>query len=122
VIAGIAVLLAGLGVYGLVALNISGRMKEFSIRRTLGANIGHIFKVILKQYSSLTLISLAIGAPVSYLFAKAYLKMLFEYPMPIDLSGIVIALIILTGVLLAVVFTQLRKIIKSNPVLELKSE
>lgn len=122
VIAFIAVLLAGLGVYGLVALNVSGRMKEFSIRRTLGANIGHIFHVIIKQYRVLTIIALTIGAPLSYLFAKAYLDMLFAYPMPIDFSGIVIALVILTGVLFAVVSTQLRKVVTSNAVTELKSE
>lgn len=122
VIACVAVLLASLGVYGLVALNVSGRMKEFSIRRTLGANIGHIFNVIIRQYRILTIVALIIGAPLSYIFAKAYLDMLFAYPMPIDLSGIVIALIILTGVVLAVISTQLRKVVTSNAVTELKSE
>lgn len=39
VFASVAVILAMLGLYGLVAINISGRVKEFSIRKILGANI-----------------------------------------------------------------------------------
>jgi putative ABC transport system permease protein len=122
VIASIAVLLASLGLYGLVTLNVSGRQKEFSIRKTLGAGIRNIASVILKQYAGLTVISLIIGAPVSYLFTKAYLDMLFAYPMPIGYSGIAIALVILVIVLLAVVATQIRKVLKLNPVDGLKVE
>ncbi len=122
VIASIAVLLASLGLYGLVTLNVSGRQKEFSIRKTLGAGIRNIASVILKQYAVLTVISLIIGAPVSYWFTKAYLDMLFAYPMPIGYSGIVLALVILVIVLLAVVATQIRKVLRLNPVEGLKVE
>jgi putative ABC transport system permease protein len=122
VLATIAVLLASLGLYGLVSLNVSGRVREFSIRKTLGANHKNITSVIMKQYVWLTVISLAIGAPISYFFAKAYLNMLFAYPMPIHNSGIIISLLILLLVLFAVIFTQVIKVIKSNPVKGLKIE
>jgi ABC-type antimicrobial peptide transport system permease subunit len=122
VIALIAVLLAGLGVYGLVALNVSGRMKEFSIRRTLGAGIVHIFSVIVNQYRWLTISAMVIGAPLSYLFSKAYLEMLFAYPMPIDFSGIMIAIVILLVVLVVVVSTQIRKLVTTSAITELKTE
>jgi ABC-type antimicrobial peptide transport system permease subunit len=122
IIAAIAVLLTSLGLYGLVTLNVSGRVREFSIRKTLGAGIKNIASVILKQYIVLTAFALIIGAPVSYLFTKAYLDMLFAYPMPMGYSGLVIALIILIIVLLAVVSTQIRKVVKSNPVEGLKME
>jgi putative ABC transport system permease protein len=122
VIASIAVLLASLGLYGLVTLNVSGRQKEFSIRKTLGAGIRNIASVILKQYAVLTVVSLIVGAPVSYLFTKAYLDMLFAYPMPIGYSGIVIAIVILVIVLLTVVATQIGKVLKLNPVDGLKAE
>ncbi|HMJ71135.1 MAG TPA: hypothetical protein VK508_19680 [Cyclobacteriaceae bacterium] len=48
--------------------------------------------------------------------------MLFAYPMPIGYSGIIIALIILVLVLLAVISTQIRKVLKQNPVVGLKTE
>jgi ABC-type lipoprotein release transport system permease subunit len=122
VIASIAVLLASLGLYGLVALNVSGRTKEFSVRRTLGAGIRHISAVIINQYRLLTIIALIVGAPLSYWFAEAYLAMLFAYPMPVGYSGIIIALIILVLVLLAVISTQIRKVLNANPVEGLKTE
>lgn len=122
VLASIAVLLASLGLYGLVALNISGRVREFSIRKTLGANVKNITTIIMKQYLWLTIISLTIGAPISYFFTKAYLNMLFAYPMPIGNSGIIISLLILTMVLIAVISTQVIKVNKLNPVRGLKIE
>jgi ABC-type antimicrobial peptide transport system permease subunit len=122
VIASIAVLLASLGLYGLVTLNVSGRIREFSIRKTLGAGVKDIASIIINQYVVLTIIALIIGAPISYLFTKAYLDMLFAYPMPMGVSGTAIALVILIIVLLAVLSTQIRKVVKSNPVEGLKVE
>lgn len=122
VIASVAVLLASLGLYGLVNLNVSGRTKEFSIRKTLGASIRHISSVIINQYVLLTTIALIIGAPVSYLFTKAYLDMLFAYPMPMNFLSIALAVVILILVLLLVISTQIRKVVKTNPVNGLKVE
>ena len=122
VIASIAVMLASLGLYGLVTLNVSGRVREFSIRKTLGARLHNIAAIIMKQYVLLTAIALVIGAPISYIFTKAYLDMLFSYAMPMGYSGIAIAVLILIFVLIAVVSTQIRKVSISNPVDGLKVE
>lgn len=122
IIAFIAVLLASLGLYGLVTLNVSGRTREFSIRKTLGAGAKNIASVILRQYVLLTIGALIIGAPMSYLFTKAYLDMLFAYPMPMGYSGVIISVILLLLVLVAVVSTQIRKVVKTNPVAGLKIE
>ncbi len=122
VIASIAVLLACLGLYGLVTLNVSGRVREFSIRKTLGAELKNITSIIVKQYVWLTAVALIIGAPISYLFTKAYLDMLFAYPMPMSLTGVTLSVFILIVVLLAVISTQVMKVSKSNPVDGLKVE
>ncbi len=122
VIATIAVLLASLGLYGLVTLNVSGRVREFSIRKALGANVGNITSVIVRQYILLTSIALIIGAPVSYLFTRAYLDMLFAYPMPMSYSGVAIALVILVCVMVSVIFSQVLKLLQLNPVDGLKVE
>jgi putative ABC transport system permease protein len=122
IIALIAVMLASLGLYGLVTLNVSGRVREFSIRKTLGAGIHNIATIIMKQYILLTLVALVIGAPISYIFTKAYLDMLFSYSMPMGYSGIIISVFLLVMVLLIVISTQIRKVIKLNPVDGLKVE
>lgn len=121
-IAFIAVLLASLGLYGLVTLNISGRVRELSIRKILGAGVRNITSIIINQYVVLSVIALMIGAPISYFFIEAYLDMLFAYHIPMSYSGVVISVLILILVLLIVVSTQIGRVSKSNPVDGLKVE
>ncbi len=122
VIAIIAIALASLGLYGLVSLNVTGRIKEFSIRKVLGAEVKNIAKNIYNQYALLFTISLIVGAPISYTLIKLIFDTSYEYHMPVDFSGAAIAVIILTLVLLLTVATQIRKIAKANAVNGLKAE
>lgn len=121
-IALIAILLAGLGLYGLVSLNVSGRVKELSIRKVLGAGIGNISKTISKQYVFLFSISLGLGAPLSYFLVTAIIDFAYTYHMPPNAAGVVLALLILTVVLGMVLASQLLKVSKSNPVNGLNEE
>lgn len=121
-IASIAILLAGLGLYGLVTLNISGRIKEFSIRKVLGAQVKSITFAILKQYVLLFAIALLIGAPISYFLVEFLIDSAYTYHVPMNVLGIIIAIVILIIVLLTVVLSQVQRIAKSNPVNGLKVE
>jgi putative ABC transport system permease protein len=122
VIAIVAVLLASLGLYGLVTLNVSGRTREFSIRKVLGASIGNLANNIIHRYILLALAAMLVGAPVSYMLIRGLLQMMYAYPLPMGLSGVSISVVILLFVLLAVVSTQILKVLKANPVQGLKSE
>jgi len=118
----LAVLLASLGLYGLVTLNVAGRVKEFSIRKILGAGIRSIAGNITRQYVLLFTVGLSIGAPVSYILNKFLFDSIYNYHMPITYFGVVPAVAILILVLLATVFTQVKKVVESNPVDGLKVE
>ncbi len=122
VIAIMAVLLASLGLYGLVTLNVSSRTKEFSIRKVLGAQIGHLMGAITKQYILLFSIALALGAPISYYLMKFIFDFAYTYHMPITFSGVALAVSLLLVVLFATIFTQVGKVTKTNPVDGLKTE
>lgn len=122
VLAFLAVMLASLGLYGLVRLNVSGRVREFSIRKVLGAGIKDLAASVIKQYATLCAVSLIIGIPFSYFLAKASLDMLYAYPMPVTWGAITLAMLILIMVLLAVISTQIEKVLRSNPVEGLKIE
>ena len=76
----------------------------------------------MKQYVLLTVIALLIGGPVSYIFTKAYLDMLFSYSMPMGVSGVIISVMILVAVLFTIIFSQVRSVAKSNPVEGLKAD
>ncbi|MBV6646549.1 MAG: ABC transporter permease [Cyclobacteriaceae bacterium] len=121
-IAAVAVLLASLGLYGLITLNVSGRVKEFSIRKTLGAQRKNIAKNIIRQYAWLTGIALVTGAPVGYYLNQANLDLLFAYPKPDNYFGAIAAAMILLAILVMVVLMQVRKIARTNPIDGLRVE
>lgn len=122
VIAGIAVMLATLGLYGLVRLNIEGRTKEFSIRKVLGAGLKNIAATIVGQYLILFATTIVIGAPLGYVLGKKLIEFSSPYHTPITFSAVGIALVIISFVLLATISTQILKVQKSNPVNGLKTE
>lgn len=122
VFAFIAVTLAGLGLYGLVSINVAGRNREFSIRKVLGAQLRNIAGIITKQYVWLFIIALGIGAPLSHLLIKALIEAAYTHHMPITFSSVTIAVTTLVLVLLITISTQVRKVLKANPVSGLKVE
>jgi putative ABC transport system permease protein len=121
-IAFITIMLAGLGLYGLVTLNVTGRTKEFSIRKVLGAQTKSIATGILRQYALLFAVSLLIGVPVSYSLIKFLFDIAYEYHIPMNYFSTVLAAGLLIFVLLFVVFTQVNKVAKASPVDGLKVE
>ena len=121
-VAFIAVMLATLGLYGLVTLNVSGRVKEFSIRKVLGARLTNIASNITGQYVLLFIIALALGGPLSFFLMEALMDAVYEYHIPMTISGVVIAVVLLVIVLLATVLTQVNTVSKSDPVKGLRTE
>jgi ABC-type antimicrobial peptide transport system permease subunit len=122
VFAFIAIALASLGLYGLITLNVAGRVREFSIRKVLGAGLKNIAANIANQYIVLFAVALTIGAPVSYLLTKLLIESAYAYHMPITFSSVVTGVVVLIFVLLATVSTQVGKVAKSTPVEGLKME
>jgi putative ABC transport system permease protein len=118
----IAVTLASLGLYGLMTLNIAGRVREFSIRKVLGAGLKNIAMSITSQYAILFLAAIFIGAPISFILVKTLLETAYKYHMPMGYSGTIIGVAILTTVILVTLTTQIRKVVKANPVHGLKVE
>jgi predicted permease len=65
-----AILLAGLGIYGLLSFTVSLRRQEFGIRMALGARQADIFKMVLRQGALLALAGLVPGLALAYVAAK----------------------------------------------------
>lgn len=118
----IAVSLASLGLYGLITLNVAGRIKEFSIRKVLGARTHDLATNIINQYLILFALALTLGAPAGYLLTKYLFDYTFPYHIPVNLFSASTAVVILILILLITVYSQIRKIAKSNPVNGLKIE
>lgn len=118
----IAVVLAMLGLYGLITLNVSGRMKEFSIRKTLGANVRQLGVIISKEYRWLTFVAILFGAPLGFYASKFQMTLVFAYPIPMGVQFIIIPVVILLILMLLVLVSQLFKVMNFSPVKGLRSE
>lgn len=107
IFSGIFLLVACLGLYGLLSFVINRRMKEVAVRKVFGAGITNIITLISKDYVLLILISFAIAAPLSYYFMNQWLEG-FQYHTPITwwilvtpgVVALAIAMLTLSGKLL----------------------
>jgi putative ABC transport system permease protein len=122
VFAFLAVSLAMLGLYGLIRLNVAGRTKEFSIRKVLGAGLKNIAANITGQYVFLFAFAVIVGAPAGHMLSKMIIQFAYAYHKPITFQSVAIAVVIMITIVLATVATQIRKVLKANPVDGLKVE
>jgi putative ABC transport system permease protein len=68
--AGLAALLAALGIYGVLAYVVVQRTREIGIRMALGALASNVRLLILKEVGSMVLIGVAVGLPLAYALAR----------------------------------------------------
>ncbi|MEM1136585.1 MAG: ABC transporter permease [Bacteroidota bacterium] len=118
---GFAILIACLGLFGLVTFTIAKRKKEIGIRKVLGAKIWQIIVLLSKDFVSLVGISMVIATPLTFFIIRSWLE---RYAYRIDMSIWLFVIPIIT-VLLISIFTILLKTLQisnMNPVASLKDE
>jgi predicted permease len=74
----LALLLSGIGIYGLVAWNVSQRNTEIGVRMALGATRGRVFMMVLRQIVLLLVMGLVAGGVASYFAARSVHSFLYE--------------------------------------------
>jgi ABC-type antimicrobial peptide transport system permease subunit len=95
--AAFAILLAAIGLYGVVAYNAAQRTREIGVRIALGAERKHVFALIAGQGGRLVVLGIVLGTAGSMLLLRVLRAMLFGAS-PIDLP-------VFTAVALLLVFT-----------------
>jgi predicted permease len=117
----LAVVLAGIGIYGVVAYTTRQRTREIGIRMALGAERGQVFRMILRRGLRLVIIGLALGLAASVLLTRLLRGLLFGVPASDPVTFTSVALL-LTGVALAACYVPARRAAKVDPLLALHSE
>ena len=75
--AGIALLIAALGIYGVISYTVSQRTRELGIRIALGAQRERVLQLVIRQGMALTLVGIAIGLGAAYALSHVIASMLF---------------------------------------------
>ncbi|MCE7997026.1 MAG: FtsX-like permease family protein [Roseivirga sp.] len=120
--ASLVILLAGMGIFGVVSLGINNRIKFFGIKKVLGASRRHLYKDVYKPFLIVVIIALVIGAATSVIIVNPVLELAFTDPQSVSALAVLLAagLLMVVGVL--TINTQVRRLVRLNPVETLRDE
>lgn len=116
-----ALLLASLGIFGVLAYSVEQRRREFAIRAALGAQRAHLLVMIMRQGLLPVLVGLALGMPASFVSSRL-LRSLVVGVSAFDLVtlGSVAAVIMLVAVVAC--YIPARRALSTDPIIVLRSE
>jgi putative ABC transport system permease protein len=119
--AGLAVFIAGLGLFGLAAFAVEQRRREISIRRALGATAASVVGLLSKDMVRLVGLAFLVAVPVAYLAAQQWLA---DFAYRIDLgAGVFLgAGLLALAVALLAVGTQAWRAARQDPTTALRAE
>src|SRR6266704_6303160 len=119
--AGLALLLASIGLYGLMSYGVTRRTRAIGVRVALGAQQRSVRWLILRETLALTLFGIAIGIPSSLAASRVIASMLFGLS-PSDLSIIMTACLLLLAVAFFAGYLPARKASSIDRILALRTE
>jgi len=119
--AALALLLASIGLYGLMSYGVTRRTREIGVRVALGAQQRIVRWMILRETLALTLLGIAIGIPSGLAASRLIASMLFGLS-PSDLSIITTACLLLLVVAFFAGYLPARRASSIDPILALRTE
>ena len=117
----LTIIIASLGLFGIVVFSVEQKLKEIGVRKVLGASISSLVVLFSKNYVMLLLIGFIIAAPLGYYFMKIWLSD-FEYHISMGVDIFLISLSVLLLISLAISIVQTTKASLMNPSEVLKDE
>ncbi len=119
--AGLALLLAAVGIYGVQAYAVSRRTREIGIRMALGARPAALFATILGEAAGWTLLGVGIGLGAGLAIARLISGWLFEVG-PWDAVTLAVSPLVLLAVALAAAYLPARRAMRVDPLVALRWE
>ena len=121
IFAGLTILVACLGLFGLVTFTAEQRRKEIGIRKVLGATITGITSLLSKDFLKLVLIAFIIASPVAWMIMNKWLQ---DFAYRINISAWIFVLTALLAIAITIITVSFRviKAATANPVKSLRSE
>lgn len=116
-----ALLLAVIGLYGVMAYLVERRTREIGVRMALGASAANVLRLVLKQAMATTLIGVALGMIASFVLTRTMRSLLFQISATDPLTYAGVALLFLAVALLAA-YLPARRATQVDPMIALRHE
>jgi putative ABC transport system permease protein len=119
--AALALLLAAIGIYGVMAYSVSARTRELGIRIALGANTGDVRRLVLADAIALIATGLALGLVTAWPSVRVLQSQLYDISTTDPLTLGIMA-ILLAGLALLACYLPARKAMRTDPLAALRNE
>jgi ABC-type antimicrobial peptide transport system permease subunit len=119
--AALALLLAAVGIYGIVAQSVAERTREIGIRMALGANCARVLRQVMAEGMALALTGVALGLAGALAAGRMLSALLYGVTAsdPLTYAG---ASLVLTGIAAAACYLPARRAARVDPVIALRWE
>ncbi len=117
----LAIILAAIGIYGVMSYVVAGRTREVGLRVALGAGRSDVLLLIMRQGMSLAVIGLAVGLIIAFGAAQLIAKLLFGVS-PIDVVTFAGVALLLAAVAALACYLPARRATKVDPLVALRYE
>jgi putative ABC transport system permease protein len=121
IFAGVAVLLAAVGIYGVLSYSVAQRVHEMAIRLALGASPGDLLRLVVARAMVMVLVGLALGVVAALALTRVLASLLFDTS-PTDPITWIAAGALLAAVALLACFIPARRVTRVDPTVALRNE
>src|SRR6267142_1204841 len=121
IFASLALVLTMIGLYGVISYLVNQRTQEIGIRMALGAQMGDILSMVLKQGMVMVLIGVGLGLGASWLLTRLMARLLYQVSATDPITFVAISLLLIAVALLAC-YLPARRATKVDPLVALRYE
>jgi len=119
--AAMAVALAGVGIYGMVAYRVNRRTHEIGVYMALGAQHRDVLRLVMKDGVKLALLGIVFGLAGALALTRMMVSLLFEVK-PADPATLIVVALLLTAVAMLACYIPARRALSIHPVTALRRE